>query len=111
MTVLSERMDVITAIGNLTHNTVSGSLATQSIAGEALAQFTLLLNQETNETMIVHATAELGKWMRVSSANLPSALTDRMRVSLNPSSLAQRSNLLLLPFFAAVVPFFAAVVH
>ena len=72
---------MVSAIGNLTHNTVSGSLATQSIATEAMTQFTVLLNQETNETMIVHTIGELCKWVKVSPTSVPANLVDRMRVS------------------------------
>lgn len=82
MTAIAERMDIITAIGNLTHNTVSGSLAMQGLTSEAMNQFPTILNQESNENLIVHILSELSKWLKLSPSTVPAGLIDRMRVSI-----------------------------
>lgn len=82
MTVLAEKLDVALAIGNLSYNTVCGSLAIQSITGEAVSQFTTVLSQEGNEVMLVHLIQQLTCWIKLSSSNLPVALIERMKVSI-----------------------------
>ncbi|XP_067931600.1 stalled ribosome sensor GCN1-like [Watersipora subatra] len=86
VTVLGERMDVVSAIGNLTNNSVSGSLAIQGLATEAMTQFTTLLNQETSEAMITHLIVELCKWVKTSPSSVPKVLVDRMRIGAGPKS-------------------------
>ena len=55
-------------------------LMLQSIAKEAMTQFTAVLNSETNETMIVHLVTELSKWVKLSPSSIPAELVERLKV-------------------------------
>ena len=46
MTVASQRMGMLTGIGNLSYNTVSGANSTQSLGGTVAELFIPILQQE-----------------------------------------------------------------
>ena len=52
MTVASQRMGMLTGIGNLSHNTVSGANTLQNLSGTVAELFIPVLQQEGNQ----HAT-------------------------------------------------------
>ena len=56
MTVASQRMGMLTGIGNLSQNTVSGANTLQNLGGTVAELFIPVLQQEGNQRAILFST-------------------------------------------------------
>lgn len=80
--MVAERIDLVTCVGNMSYNLVSGSQAKQGLASETLRQFTALLKQESNEAAIVHSVSQMALWCKfTSSPAVSDELLERLMVS------------------------------
>ncbi|XP_005111057.1 eIF-2-alpha kinase activator GCN1 [Aplysia californica] len=62
LTFADQKISVLQGIGNLVHNTVSGTLSLQSLSSTVSEMFLPTLQQEVHEGTLVHALSMLSLW-------------------------------------------------
>ncbi|KAI8491413.1 eIF-2-alpha kinase activator GCN1, partial [Branchiostoma belcheri] len=92
LTVVKHRMGVLTGLGNLSYNTVSGS-GTQTLASVVTEMFVPYLQQEVHEGTLVHTLSMLSLWCDKFSTQVPTKLIEWFKkgVTLKTSTTAVRT--------------------
>ena len=80
VTGTGERMGLLTGIGNLSYNGVSGSAAVQNLSGNVVELFIPVLTQEAHEATLVHCLAQLTLWCHKFPAEVPIKVTQWFQV-------------------------------
>ncbi|XP_063969205.1 stalled ribosome sensor GCN1-like [Lytechinus pictus] len=74
LTVVAERIGVLSAIGGLSVNGVRGMNSVQGLVSSIMTLFIPYLQQEAHEGVMVHGLAVLSRWCSMSSTELPAKL-------------------------------------
>ncbi|XP_078600399.1 stalled ribosome sensor GCN1-like [Branchiostoma floridae x Branchiostoma japonicum] len=92
LTVVKHRMGVLTGLGNLSYNTVSGS-GTQTLSSMVAELFIPYLQQEVHEGTLVYTLSMLSLWCDKFSTQVPTKLMEWFKkgVTLKTSTTAVRT--------------------
>ncbi|XP_076452806.1 stalled ribosome sensor GCN1-like [Babylonia areolata] len=74
LTVADQKVSVLQGIGNLVHNTVSGTASVQDLATKVTEMFLPTLQQEVHEGTLVHALSMLSLWCSKFYTSVPDKL-------------------------------------
>ncbi|KAI4899225.1 hypothetical protein NFI96_030703, partial [Prochilodus magdalenae] len=75
LTVVAQKMNVLSGIGSCSHHAVSGS-SSQSLSASVAVLFIPFLQQEVHEGTLVHAVSVLSQWTGRLNTEVPAALRD-----------------------------------
>ncbi|KAG8189603.1 hypothetical protein JTE90_018959 [Oedothorax gibbosus] len=97
LTVVTQRVGVISGIGNLSCNIITGSSSIQALCEFAADNFVSILKNEVHEGTITHIIAMLSLWCSKFSMNIPSSLLDLFQNVLTQKNItiAVRSSYIL----------------
>ncbi|XP_054719248.1 eIF-2-alpha kinase activator GCN1-like [Uloborus diversus] len=87
LTVVTQKLGVLSGIGNLSYNIVTGSTSVQAVCEFAADKFIAVLKHEVHEGTITHALSMLSLWCAKFSQNVPNNL-----LSLFKDGLTQKSS-------------------
>ncbi|XP_013411317.1 eIF-2-alpha kinase activator GCN1 [Lingula anatina] len=76
LTVAAQRISMLSGIGNMSDNSVSGTNSVQSLSGNVAELFIPVLQQEVHEGTLVHTLSELSKWCMKFSNQVPEKLIE-----------------------------------
>lgn len=82
LTVVGERISVLTAIGNVSRNAVTGTAAVQALAVSVFDLYVAILKQEVHEGTLVCALDTLSLWSAKFTTEVPSKLCDWFQAGL-----------------------------
>ncbi|XP_019394778.1 PREDICTED: eIF-2-alpha kinase activator GCN1 isoform X1 [Crocodylus porosus] len=91
LTVVAQKMSVLSGIGSLSHHAVSGP-SSQALSGTMAELFIPFLQQEVHEGTLVHAVSVLALWCNRFTTEVPRNLVEWLKkaVSLKTSTSAVR---------------------
>uniref|UniRef100_A0A673CG70 GCN1 activator of EIF2AK4 n=1 Tax=Sphaeramia orbicularis TaxID=375764 RepID=A0A673CG70_9TELE len=75
LTVVAQKMSVLSGIGSCSHHAVSGT-SSQTLSSAVTVMFIPYLQQEVHEGTLVHAVAMLSQWTSRLTVEVPTALLD-----------------------------------
>ncbi|XP_062854960.1 stalled ribosome sensor GCN1 [Trichomycterus rosablanca] len=75
LTVVAQKMNVLSGIGGCSHHAVSGS-SSQSLSSSVALLFIPYLQQEVHEGLLVHAVSVMSRWTVRLNKEVPAALRD-----------------------------------
>ncbi|KAL0979528.1 hypothetical protein UPYG_G00186210 [Umbra pygmaea] len=78
LTVVAQKMNVLSGIGSCSHHAVSGT-SSQTLSSAVTVLFLPYLQQEVHEGTLVHAVAVLSQWMCRLTVEIPKALLDWLK--------------------------------
>uniref|UniRef100_A0A8C3LHC7 GCN1 activator of EIF2AK4 n=1 Tax=Chrysolophus pictus TaxID=9089 RepID=A0A8C3LHC7_CHRPC len=91
LTVVAQKMSVLSGIGSLSHHVVSGA-SSQALAGTVAELFIPFLQQEVHEGTLVHAVSVLALWCVRFTTEVPKKMVEWLKKAfgLKPSTSAVR---------------------
>ncbi|GBM59452.1 eIF-2-alpha kinase activator GCN1 [Araneus ventricosus] len=97
LTVVTQRLGVISGIGNLSYNIVTGSTSIQALCEFASDNFISFLKHEVHEGTIMHTIAMLSLWCSKFTMNVPSNIIELFKNGLTQknSTFAIRNSYIL----------------
>ncbi|GFQ96680.1 eIF-2-alpha kinase activator GCN1, partial [Trichonephila clavata] len=87
LTVVPQKLGVISGIGNLSYNIVTGATSIQALCEFASDNFITFLKNEVHETTVTHTIAMLSLWCSKFTMNVPSNV-----IELFQSGLTQKNS-------------------
>ncbi|XP_033829216.1 eIF-2-alpha kinase activator GCN1 [Periophthalmus magnuspinnatus] len=78
LTVVAQKMSVLSGIGSCSHHAVSGT-SSQTLSSAVTAMFIPYLQQEVHEGTLVHAVSVLSQWSSRLTVEVPSALLEWLK--------------------------------
>ncbi|XP_076020781.1 stalled ribosome sensor GCN1 [Genypterus blacodes] len=78
LTVVAQKMSVLSGIASCSHHTVSGT-SSQTLSSAVTVMFIPYLQQEVHEGTLVHAVSVLSQWSSRLTVELPTALLDWLK--------------------------------
>ncbi|GIY00789.1 eIF-2-alpha kinase activator GCN1 [Caerostris extrusa] len=97
LTVVTQRLGVISGIGNLSYNIVTGATSIQALCEFATDNFISILKHEVHEGTVIHSIAMLSLWCSKFTMNVPSNLIELFQNGLTQktSTFAIRNSYIL----------------
>ncbi|KAF8792212.1 eIF-2-alpha kinase activator GCN1 like protein [Argiope bruennichi] len=97
LTVVTQRLGVISGIGNLSYNIVTGSTSIQALCEFASDNFISFLKHEVHEGTVTHTIAMLSLWCSKFTMNVPSNIIELFKNGLTQknSTFAIRNSYIL----------------
>ncbi|XP_054628453.1 eIF-2-alpha kinase activator GCN1 isoform X1 [Dunckerocampus dactyliophorus] len=78
LTVVTQKMSVLSGIGSCSHHAVSGA-SNQTLSSAVTVMFIPYLQQEVHEATLVHAVSVLSQWSSRLTVEIPTALLDWLK--------------------------------
>ncbi|XP_028269572.1 eIF-2-alpha kinase activator GCN1 [Parambassis ranga] len=78
LTVVAQKMSVLSGIGSCSHHAVSGT-SSQTLSSAVTVMFIPFLQQEVHEGTLVHAVSVLSQWSSRFTVEVPAALLDWLK--------------------------------
>ncbi|XP_033627513.1 eIF-2-alpha kinase activator GCN1-like [Asterias rubens] len=76
LTIVTQRMGMLTGIGNLSYNSVMGHTSVHALASSMVEMFIVPLQQEVHEGTLVHTLSMLALWCAKFTSTVPKKLID-----------------------------------